>query len=149
MESDGESCIYCFTRIHYLLHFSRILMHGFVLSKKYHKLRQWKEDNNGDTLVPTSKGSSEDVKKLAKWVQNQRVFYKYFMNGDTKHIKQHRVDALSQIGFVWNVFDHQWNMNFEVLREYYEQHKTFDVPKRENSKLANFVLTMRNAMKAK
>jgi hypothetical protein len=58
-------------------------------------------------------------------------------------------DQTTQIGFVWNVFDHQWNMNFEALREYYVQHKTFDVPKRDNSKLANFVLTMRNAMKAK
>lgn len=116
---------------------------------KYHKLVQWKEENNGDTLVLTSKDSSDDVKKLAKWVQNQRVFYKYFINGDTKHIKQHRVDALNNLGFVWNVFDHQWNANFEALKQYHAENKTFDVPKRENSKLASFVLTMRNAMTKK
>lgn len=80
-------------------------------------------------------------------VQNQRVFYKYFINGDTKHIKQHRVDALNNLGFVWNVFDHQWNANFEELKQYYSEKKTFGVPKRENSKLSTFVLTMRNAMK--
>ena len=34
---------------------------------QYHKLVQWKEDHNGDTLVQTSKDSSDDVKKLAKW----------------------------------------------------------------------------------
>ncbi|KAL7491015.1 hypothetical protein ACHAWT_000504 [Skeletonema menzelii] len=116
-------------------------------NQMYHKLVQWKEDHNGDTLVQTSKDSSDDVKKLAKWVQNQRVFYKYFINGDTKHIKQHRITALDNLGFVWNVFEHQWNANFEDLKQYYAEKKTFDVPKRENSKLATFVLTMRNAMK--
>mmetsp|Transcript_24956 Transcript_24956/g.39189 ORF Transcript_24956/g.39189 Transcript_24956/m.39189 type:complete len:366 (-) Transcript_24956:85-1182(-) len=116
-------------------------------NQMYHKLIQWKEEHDGDTLVPTKKDSSEDEKKLAKWCQNQRVFYKYFLNGDTKHIKQHRITALDKIGFVWNVFEHQWNANFEELKQYYAEKKTFDVPKRENPKLAAFVLTMRSAMK--
>jgi hypothetical protein len=51
------------------------------------------------------------------------------------------------LGFVWNVFDHQWNVSFDELHQYYREHKTFDVPKRENHKLSTFVLTMRNAMK--
>lgn len=114
---------------------------------QYHKLIQWKEDHNGDTLVPTSKDSSDDEKKLAKWVQNQRVFYKYFLNGDTKHIKQHRIAALDSIGFIWDVYEHQWNAKFEELKQYHAEKKTFDVPKRENAKLAAFVLTMRSAMK--
>lgn len=82
-------------------------------------------------------------------VQNQRVFYKYYINGDTKHIKEHRVDALNNLGFVWNVFDHQWNTSFDELKQFYRENKTFDVPKRENSKLATFVLSMRNAMKTR
>jgi len=36
-------------------------------NQMYHKLVEWKEDNNGDTIVKTSKDSSDDVKKLAKW----------------------------------------------------------------------------------
>mmetsp|Transcript_10430 Transcript_10430/g.17712 ORF Transcript_10430/g.17712 Transcript_10430/m.17712 type:complete len:350 (-) Transcript_10430:1117-2166(-) len=116
-------------------------------NQMYHKFVQWKEDHNGDTIVQTTKNSSDDVKKLAKWVQNQRVFYKYYINGDTKHIKQHRITALDNLGFVWNVFEHQWNANFEELKQYYAEKKTFEVPKRQNSKLATFVLTMRNAMK--
>lgn len=62
----------------------------------FQRLLQYKEDN-GDTLVLTSKDSPADVKKLAKWVQNQRVHYKYFMNGDKKHIKEYRVDALNRV----------------------------------------------------
>jgi hypothetical protein len=52
---------------------------------------------HGDVLVLTSKESPPDVKKLSKWVQNQRVHYKYYMNGDTKHIKKHRIDALNKV----------------------------------------------------
>ena len=36
-------------------------------NQMYHKLVQWKQDNDGDTIVPTYKDSSDDVKKLAKW----------------------------------------------------------------------------------
>lgn len=63
----------------------------------YHKLLAWKENNNGDVLVAVDKDSDEDTKKLSRWVINQRSSYKYFMNGDTKHIKDHRIDALNKV----------------------------------------------------
>lgn len=62
----------------------------------YQHLLDYKQAH-GDVLVLTSKDSSPDVKKLSKWVQNQRVHYKYHMNGDTKHIKKHRIDALNKV----------------------------------------------------
>ena len=40
--------------------------------------------------------SDEDAKKLNRWVINQRTAYKYFVNGDKKHIKEYRVDALNK-----------------------------------------------------
>ena len=63
----------------------------------YYKLITWKENNNGDVLVPVDKDSDEDTKKLSRWVINQRSAYKYFQNGDTKHIKDHRIDALNKV----------------------------------------------------
>lgn len=63
----------------------------------YQKLLAWKEANNGDVLVAVDKDSDEDTKKLSRWVINQRSSYKYFMNGDTKHIKDHRIDALNKV----------------------------------------------------
>jgi len=63
----------------------------------YYKLVEWKEGHNGDTTVPCDPKSSEDVKKLNRWVINQRTGYKYFMNGDKKHIKDHRIDALNKV----------------------------------------------------
>jgi len=64
----------------------------------YYKLLQWKENHDGDVLVGVDKDSDEDTKKLSRWVINQRSAYKYFMNGDTKHIKDHRIDALNKVG---------------------------------------------------
>jgi len=69
----------------------------------YQQLLDYKLANNGDVLVLTSKDSLPDVKKLSKWVQNQRVHYKYYMNGDTKHIKKHRIDALNKVRVVCNL----------------------------------------------
>ena len=67
-------------------------------NEMYYKLLQWKENHDGDVLVGVDKDSDEDTKKLSRWVINQRSAYKYFMNGDTKHIKDHRIDALNKVG---------------------------------------------------
>jgi len=88
----------------------------------YHQLVEYKRVHGGDTLVLTTKDSPADIKKLAKWVQNQRVHYKYWMNGDKKHIKEHRIEALNRIGFVWNVLEHAWNANFSALESHYAEH---------------------------
>ena len=66
-------------------------------NKMYKQLVAYKAEHDGDVLVPTTKDSPAEVKKLAKWVQNQRVHYKYYMNGDKKHIKEHRIAALNQV----------------------------------------------------
>lgn len=69
-------------------------------NEMYYKLLQWKENHDGDVLVGVDKDSDEDTKKLSRWVINQRSAYKYFMNGDTKHIKDHRIGALNKVGRV-------------------------------------------------
>jgi hypothetical protein len=62
----------------------------------YRRLIKYR-DERGEVLVLQSKDSTPDIKKLSKWVQNQRVHYKYYTNGDTKHIKKHRIDALKKV----------------------------------------------------
>lgn len=67
----------------------------------YRKLIEWKESHDGDTTVPCdTKCSSSEIIKLNRWVVIQRTSYKYFMNGDTKHIKDYRVDALNKVSVV-------------------------------------------------
>ncbi|KAL3764334.1 hypothetical protein ACHAW5_003470 [Stephanodiscus triporus] len=114
----------------------------------YQHLLDYKQAH-GDVLVLTSKDSSPDVKKLSKWVQNQRVHYKYYMNGDTKHIKKHRIDALNKIGFVWSTLEHAWDINFADLKSFHEEHGHFDVPKKHGARLNCFVTNIRKAMRRK
>ena len=71
------------------------------------------------SLLPRSSTNIIDCR-----VQNQRVFYKYFLNGDTKHIKQHRIAALANIGFIWDVYEHQWIL-IEFLHLVFEGIKIF------------------------
>ncbi|KAL7541726.1 hypothetical protein ACHAXR_011158 [Thalassiosira sp. AJA248-18] len=116
----------------------------------YYKLVEWKEQHGGDTTVPCdAKASSEEVKKLNRWVINQRTAYKYFMNGDKKHIKDHRIDALNKIGFCWSVQDQQWDNNFEELRRHKADTGTFHVTIKQNRKLATFISRLRTAMSHK
>lgn len=117
-------------------------------NKMYRKLLQYKAEND-EILVLTTKDSPTDVKKLAKWVQNQRVHYKYFMNGDKKHIKEHRIEALNRVGFVWNILEHAWNSNFSSLESYHAEHGNFDIPKRQSAKLNSFLTNLRKAMRRK
>mmetsp|Transcript_10749 Transcript_10749/g.16237 ORF Transcript_10749/g.16237 Transcript_10749/m.16237 type:complete len:387 (+) Transcript_10749:120-1280(+) len=114
-------------------------------NEMYYKLLQWKENHDGDVLVGVDKDSDEDTKKLSRWVINQRSAYKYFMNGDTKHIKDHRIDALNKMGFVWCVADHVFQANVEELKQYHAENEKFDIPVKENKKLAAFVSRVRTA----
>ncbi|KAL7535291.1 hypothetical protein ACHAWF_005117, partial [Thalassiosira exigua] len=114
----------------------------------YYKLVQWKEEH-GNTLVPCESNSPADVVKLNRWVINQRSAYKYFMNGDKKHIKDHRIDALNKIGFIWSVTDYLWETNFEDLKRHHAETGTFEVVQKSNRKLSTFVSRLRTAMKNK
>eukprot|EP00584_Thalassiosira_punctigera_P022594 CAMPEP_0172571052 /NCGR_PEP_ID=MMETSP1067-20121228/129878_1 /TAXON_ID=265564 ORGANISM="Thalassiosira punctigera, Strain Tpunct2005C2" /NCGR_SAMPLE_ID=MMETSP1067 /ASSEMBLY_ACC=CAM_ASM_000444 /LENGTH=495 /DNA_ID=CAMNT_0013363285 /DNA_START=27 /DNA_END=1514 /DNA_ORIENTATION=+ len=115
----------------------------------YFTLVAWKKEHDGDTTVPCDPKSSEEVKKLNRWVINQRTAYKYFMNGDKKHIKEHRIDALNKIGFIWSVTDQCWENNFDELRRHHAEHGSFDITHKQNRKLATFVSRLRTAMNHK
>jgi len=58
----------------------------------------WKESHAGDTCVNyDAKKDDEETKRLNRWVITQRSAYKYWNNGDKKHIKDHRIDALNKV----------------------------------------------------
>lgn len=81
----------------------------FGKEKKTNQKRRKSDDFND---------ADPDLQSLARWVGNQRVFYKYFQNGDTKHIKAHRIDALKKLGFVWDIKEHRWMEWYYQLKEY-------------------------------
>ena len=62
------------------------------------------------------------------------------LRGDTLQFLLHE-----QIGFVWSVADHTFQANVEELKQYHAEHNKFDIPTKENKKLAAFVSRIRSA----
>ena len=76
-----------------------------------------------------------EFQKLARWVGNQFVFYKYFQNGDKKHIKGHRIEALNKLGFIWDVKEHRWLEKYNQLKEYMRAHGNCETSSKANKDL--------------
>ncbi len=52
---------------------------------------------------------------------------------------------LEKMGFVWCVADHVFQANIEDLKQYHAENKKWDVPVKQNKKLAAFVSRVRSA----
>ena len=74
------------------------------------KLKAYKE-KNGHCNVPQSEGKLGKW-KLGKWVVSQRRFYKLHK------LSNERIDALVDIGFVWDAHEAAWRLRFEELKAY-------------------------------
>lgn len=111
----------------------------------YRKLLAYKE-KHGNTNVPHK--YKEDP-SLGRFVGNQRVFYKYYQNGDTKHLKAHRIDALNRIGFIWDIKEHHFQQRLKELKKFIEDHGHSLVPRGyPNSKFRTWVEDQRSKKKA-
>ncbi|OEU07299.1 hypothetical protein FRACYDRAFT_271976 [Fragilariopsis cylindrus CCMP1102] len=84
----------------------------------FHRLISYKNQHNGSTLVRWKYAA--DI-ELANWVSHQRGL----------KMSEYRVNLLNSIGFVWNVFDHQWDEMFQRLVTYRNQHNGSTLVPRE------------------
>jgi len=63
---------------------------------------------------------------LGAWIANLRTYKK---NGiRTAYLSPERIEALEQIGMVWDVPDYLWEQNFAACMEYQREHGDLDVP---------------------
>jgi len=83
----------------------------------YGKLQVYKEEH-GHCMVPHVNKQDKDLHKLGRWVANQRVFYKMHCKGKTGHIKPTRIEALNDLGFVWNTNEYAWEKQFQSMVEF-------------------------------
>lgn len=80
-------------------------------NEAYQQLVQFKTER-GHTMVPVSYN-----KTLASWVLTQRSEFKHH------RLKSNRVKLLEEIGFVWNVEQHIWELKFEAMKDHLAQTK--------------------------
>jgi len=110
-------------------------------NEMFTRLVAYKKEHKGSTIVVRSYAVD---RKLARWVGNQRAFYK--MNPKT--ISKPRITRLTSIGFVWERCDSKipWDDMFQRLVTYKKEHnETTNVPRNYGAdpKLANWVNTQR------
>ncbi|CAJ1942378.1 unnamed protein product [Cylindrotheca closterium] len=114
-------------------------------SERYESLIIFRK-NHGHCLVPNS--YPEDV-ALAQWVKRQRYQYKLKQESKRSTLSDERVEALDNIGFVWDSHRAVWDERFNELLDYKRVNGNCNVPSRytENRQLAVWVKRQRRQHK--
>ena len=121
---------------------------GFVWDVYYHqwrqvihKLRDYKSEN-GDMLVPQNYDTLDGF-KLGNWVATKRVAK------SKGTLCSDQIKELDDLGFVWDVYHHQWRRGIHKLRDYKSEYGDMLVPKNYHTldglKLGNWVASKRKA----
>mmetsp|Transcript_19641 Transcript_19641/g.34502 ORF Transcript_19641/g.34502 Transcript_19641/m.34502 type:complete len:469 (+) Transcript_19641:111-1517(+) len=115
----------------------------------------------GDTLVPATYPYNPS---LGNWVDNKRQLYRMRLEAEeldknnpegNKHSSYHRmltdekIEQLNSIDFVWNLYDHSWNAQYEECKLYVAEHGNTLVPSEypKNIQLGQWVLKQRRNYK--
>lgn len=106
----------------------------------------------GHCRIPTK---YKENKQLGIWVQEQRRKYKC-KKQDKKcrgRLSREQIDLLNEIGFSWESnsnsgiaieTDEEWEINFDRLEEYKNNHGSFDIPNsEETAELVNWTRVQR------
>ena len=72
-------------------------------------------------------------KKIAVATKDQRRIY------NKGNLSKERIDALVDIGFVWDPLEFAWRLRFEELKAYKQENGHCNVPQRSEGKLGKWV----------
>jgi hypothetical protein len=98
-------------------------------------------DENGDALVPT-KHTTPEGHNLGMWVNTQRT--------QKKRFTLERIERLDDLGFIWDVLEHQWELMYRLLQAYVDENGDALVPAEhttpEGHKLGTWVSNQRTRL---
>ena len=71
-----------------------------------------------------------DMDKLYRWTNTQRVRYKGWnqSNEIKTHLTRDRIEAMTELGFVWDKREDQWQIKYQQLKAFGEEHGHYNVP---------------------
>lgn len=98
----------------------------------------------GNLMIPAAYVSPNGT-KLGVWIQNQRCAYKGKTYG---HLSSKEVQMLESIGMVWDIRENEWNQNYIIAKEYFEEHGNLLVRRDciyHDVKLGRWINSQRNA----
>jgi len=121
---------------------------GGTCKKRIQELNEFRE-NNGHCRVPHNYAPNPS---LAKWVSNQRTFYKHKQEGKQSSLTDARIAQLESIGFEWRGStdnDGFWKKRIQELNEFREKNGHCQVPQgyAPNPSLGAWVSNQRTSYK--
>jgi hypothetical protein len=84
--------------------------------------------------IPKSYVTPNAGVKLGQWASTQRKMLKPFMdkNGNVKvgidKKNEERIDLLKNNGFIWDIYDIEWEEHFNLLLSYKNEHQHLRIP---------------------
>ena len=103
-------------------------------NERYEQLKEFRS-KHGDCNVNIETGG-----QLGIWVNNQRKSYR------EGQLPQERIERLESIGFVWELQDEMWLLQFDKLEQYKNEHGDCNVPQ-SHSTLGNWASNQRQDYK--
>lgn len=107
---------------------------------KYRELQDFHEKNGHCQVARDVTGKicreNEDIRKLGVWVGVQRREYRQ----DPENMRPDRILLLNRLGFDWDPVETSWNLRFEQMKEYKNEHGHTNVPCKypQNQELSNW-----------
>lgn len=80
------------------------------------------------THASSTSDSMELTHELGNWCMNQRREYKKWQQGQSTALDTERIQKLEQLGFVWNVKEYKWNIMYQRLVQFQNQHGHVKIP---------------------
>ena len=106
----------------------------FQLAKEYYM-------EFGNLLIPTNYTLYPSI-NLGIWISTRRNDYKQ------KKLSSERIKKLNEIGMIWNAYDYNWQMKYNVLLQYYKEFGNINLKctaEYKNVKLGMWLNTQRQA----
>ncbi|MCD7809773.1 MAG: Helicase associated domain protein, partial [Erysipelotrichaceae bacterium] len=111
----------------------------YTALKKYH-------DVHGDINI-NSQYVSDDGLMLGRWLTRMRSYYGDGIKGHI--LTPERIEALNDLGMIWDYHSKQWDENYDAAKKYYEEHGDLNIPKDYKSEKGVLIKTWLNNMKNK
>ncbi len=93
--------------------------------KYYAALKEYYDDH-GDINMSTQYINHGGL-KLGQWLSRMRLYYHDGIKNNI--LTTERIEALNDLGMVWNCHSKQWDENYDATKKYYEEHGDLNIPK--------------------
>ena len=113
-----------------------------IWQKRYEELREYFETYN-HSVVPRHYPANVE---LGHWVSNQRRQYKQYLAGKGGGMTPERIQALEELDFCWDAYEHKWFSMLDRLKRYQQRHGHLKISE-EDSSLRKWLTRQRSEYK--